>query len=274
MNGEGSLAAAVESDLVAHVSRLYEPVGEVHREAGDVWFVTGDRSPYRNGILRARIPERHADQTVERLMAPFDEWDLAMMWWVFTPPEPLPVEVDRALRGRGFVLDADLPGMAVDLTAVQAPSAPEGGEVHRVIDEDMFRAWSHVVVRAFGDEDEDFEASLSARAFRAHGFGDDAPFRHFLYRLQGKWVGASTLSVGAGFAGLANIAVVPEHRRRGIGGVIAAAALLDGRQHGLRAGVLSAGELGLPLYERLGFREVSRHRTYVLRHTTQGRRVP
>ena len=77
-------------------------------------------------------------------------------------------------------------------------------------------------------------------------------------------MGASTLSLGAGVAGLSNIAVLPEHRGRGIGAAVAAAALLEGRRLGLGLGVLSAGEVGLPLYERLGFREVSRHRTYVL----------
>jgi ribosomal protein S18 acetylase RimI-like enzyme len=95
------------------------------------------------------------------------------------------------------------------------------------------------------------------------GFGDDAPFRHFMCRVEGDAVGASTLSLGAGVAGLANIAVVPERRGEGIGSAVASAALVEGRRLGLEVGALSAGEQGRPLYERLGFREVSRHRTYV-----------
>jgi predicted N-acetyltransferase YhbS len=255
----GSLAAAVEADLVAHVARLYESVGYVHREGDTVWFRTGDPSPDRNGVLRAALPERGAAAAVERLAAHFDR--LPLMWWVFAPPEPRLDAVDRALRAAGFELDADLPGMALDLASMAPVPARAETVVTRVADEASFVAWAAVIGRAF--EDPEFEGGTSARAFAGLGFGDDAPFRHFLCRVDGVPVGASTLSLGAGVAGLANIAVVPEHRGRGIGAVAASAALVEGRRLGLEVGALSAGEQGRPLYERLGFREVSRHRTYV-----------
>lgn len=187
---------------------------------------------------------------------------LSLMWWVFDPPEPHPAAVEAALRARGFELEADLPGMAVELSGFAPPSTPSGCEVRR-IDADEFPEWARVVARAF--DDPAFEDGASTRAFRSHGFDDDAPFRHFLCRQGGEPVAASTLSLGGGVAGLANIAVVPEHRRLGLGAAVAAGALLEGRGLGLPLGVLSAGELGRPLYERLGFREVSRHRTYVRR---------
>lgn len=255
----GSLAAAVEADLVAHVARLHESDGVVRRGDGAVWFRTGDPSPHRNGVLRAALPERGAAEAVERLMAHFDR--VPMMWWVFTPPEPRPDAVDRVLRACGFALDADLPGMALDLSTMADAPPPTGADVARVRDRESFAAWAGVVGRAF--EDPGFEDGASARAFAGLGFGEGAPFRHFLCRIEGAPVGASTLSLGAGVAGLANIAVVPQHRGRGIGAVVASAALHEGRRLGLEVGALSAGEQGRPLYERLGFREVSRHRTYV-----------
>jgi ribosomal protein S18 acetylase RimI-like enzyme len=151
--------------------------------------------------------------------------------------------------------------MALDLAALSFLPGPAGVEVTRVRDEAAFGAWAAVVGRAF--EDTEFEVGPSARAFARVGFGDDAPFRHFMCRVEGDAVGASTLSLGAGVAGLANIAVVPERRGEGIGSAVASAALVEGRRLGLEVGALSAGEQGRPLYERLGFREVSRHRTYV-----------
>jgi predicted N-acetyltransferase YhbS len=184
------------------------------------------------------------------------------MWWVFAPPEARPEAVDAGLRARGFELEGDLPGMAVELSAFEPPPTPTGCEVRR-IDAAGFAEWARVVALAF--DDAGFEDGASARAFRTHGFGDEAPFRHFVCRRGGEAVAASTLSLGGGVAGLANIAVVPAWRRRGLGASVAAGALLEGRDLGLSLGVLSAGELGRPLYERLGFREVSRHRTYVRR---------
>jgi ribosomal protein S18 acetylase RimI-like enzyme len=271
MGDDPLLAAAVEADLVAHVSLLYEPIGAVHRDQG-VWFMTGDRSPYRNGVLRAPASGQSVDELVRGLLTPFLERDLPMMWWVFTPPERRVAAVDRSLRRNGLVLDSDLPGMTVDLAIVREPALPSDASVLRVVDEEIFGAWGDVVSRAF--DDAGFASGPSARAFAAHGFGDEAPFRHFVCRAEGEWVGASTLSLGAGVAGLANIAVIPERRGRGIGAAVAAAALLEGRDLGLRIGTLSAGELGLPLYRRLGFREVSRHRTYVWQPAASTTRLP
>ncbi len=254
-------AAAVEADLVEHVARLFELGGEVHREPDAIWFLTGDDVPHHNGVLRARLPADGLEEAVDRVLEPFAA-RVPMMWWVFAPPEPRPEALDAVLRERGFERDADLPGMAVELSGFEPPPPPKGCEIRRV-DATGFAEWARVVARAF--DDPSFEDGTSARAFRSHGFGDDAPFRHFVCRLEGEPVGAATLSLGGGAAGLANIAVVPERRRHGLGAAVAAHALLEGRRLGLALGVLSAGELGVPMYERLGFREVSRHRTYVRR---------
>ncbi len=76
-------------------------------------------------------------------------------------------------------------------------------------------------------------------------------------------MGASTLSLGAGVAGLGNISTVPERRGRGVGTAVAAAALLEGQRMGIGIAALSADEQGVPLYEKLGFTTVCRHLTFV-----------
>ncbi len=132
--------------------------------------------------------------------------------------------------------------------------------IERVADDATFDVWADVVSRAFGDPA--FARSASVGAFRSLGWSDDAPFRHYLARLDGSWAGASTLSVGGGVAGLANIAAVPEARGRGVGTAAAAAALMDAPSLGLGVAALSAVPLGRPVYEKLGFRTVGHHLTY------------
>ena len=127
---------------------------------------------------------------------------------------------------------------------------PSGAIVERVRDARAFGDWALVVGRAF--EDEDFSNGPSVRAGLGMGFGDDVAFRHYLCRIDGAPVGASTLSLGARVAGLANIATVPEHRGRGIAVAVAGAALEDARALGLRIGVLSADRAGIRVYEKLG----------------------
>jgi GNAT superfamily N-acetyltransferase len=256
------MADAVEADLVAHVSRLYEPpVGEVHRRDGAVWFMTGIASENDNGILRAGLPAHNPEGTIERLLAPFKARSLPMMWWFFTPADGLGPGMEQALGARGLTLSSDRPGMALDLSRFDPPPPPAGLTTHRVLDEAMFADWAEVVGQAF--ESPDFATGPSTVANRAMGFGDDVPFRHFLCRLQETWVGASTLSLGAGVAGLGNIATLPAWRGRGVGTAAASAALVEATRTKIRIGALSADEPGVPLYEKLGFTTVCRHLTYV-----------
>jgi GNAT superfamily N-acetyltransferase len=265
--GREALAAAVEADLVTHVARLHEPpVGEVHRQDGAVWFITGRPDANDNGILRAELPDHDLDETIERRLAPYKERSLPMMWWFFTPMDGLRPGVERALGAHGLALDSDRPGMGLDLAGFRAPALPPGAVIHRVRDDEQFDAWTEVVGEAFAAPD--FATGPSAVANRIIGFGDDAPFRHFLCRMEDTWVGASTLSLGAGVAGLGNIATLPAYRGRGIGTAVAAGALLDAEGLGVRIGALSADDLGVPLYEKLGFVTVCRHLTYVWRPST------
>jgi GNAT superfamily N-acetyltransferase len=184
---------------------------------------------------------------------------------VFAPAGALPQAADRTLRLHGFILDSDRPGMGVKLTELRSTAPPEGATVERVRDPETFRDWAEVVSLAF--EDKDFGNGPTVRVSLGTGFGDDVPFRHYLCRLDGVAVGASTLSLGAGVAGLANIATVPEHRGRGVAVAVAGAALQDARSLGMSIGALSADDAGVRVYEKLGFRAVCRHLTYVWRPT-------
>jgi len=256
------LAEAVRADLVTMVSLLHAPpIGEVHADAGSTWFLTGTPSTHSNGILRAFLPPSDLDGAIERLLEPFRSGSLPLMWWRFVPPEPADEAVEQALRRHGLLLEADRPGLGLELERLRRPAMPAGGRVERVRDPSALASWVDVVGRAF--DDPGFADRPSVVSFRRYGFGDDAPFRHYLLRLEGWPVGAATLSLGAGVAGLGNIAVVPEARRRGVGAAVAAAALSEARELGPRIAALSADPLGVGLYLQLGFREVSRHLTYV-----------
>ena len=82
--------------------------------------------------------------------------------------------------------------------------------------------------------------------------------------IDGVAVAAAALFVGAGVAGIYNVCTVPEARGRGIAGAVTAAALDEGAARGCRLAVLGSSEMGYPVYRRLGFRDVSRLRSYAL----------
>ncbi|MFN8156221.1 MAG: GNAT family N-acetyltransferase [Candidatus Nanopelagicales bacterium] len=56
--------------------------------------------------------------------------------------------------------------------------------------------------------------------------------------------------------GVFNVAVVPEHRRTGLGAELTAAVVADGAAVGGTWAYLQSSDDGLPVYERLGFRTV------------------
>ncbi len=245
-----------------HVSRLRgPPVGEIHREAGATWFASGLRGPHLNGVLRAALPDPGASEAIGHILAPFRARRLPMFWWWFTPPGGLDPAVDAALRAHGLTLETDFPGMGRALEGFEPGAPPAGVAIERVRDAAAFREWAAVVAEAF--DSPDYPAGPSVAGFLARGFADEAPFRHYRARVGHAAAGAATLSLGAGFAGLTNVAVIRKRRRRGIGRAVSAAALAEARGFGSRLAVLSAGAEGVRLYESLGFRAVCRHLTYV-----------
>lgn len=79
---------------------------------------------------------------------------------------------------------------------------------------------------------------------------------YFSASVDGKAIGETAVLEGAGVAGIYDVEVLPEFRRRGIGSALIHAALRYARKRGLKLAVLGATGLGAGMYERAGFREV------------------
>ena len=85
---------------------------------------------------------------------------------------------------------------------------------------------------------------------------EEAPWRCYVGRLDGKPVASNMLFNGAGVASVFGVATHPEARRQGIGAAITLIAYQEALEMGYQYGVLFATDLGAPVYRRLGFRDV------------------
>jgi GNAT superfamily N-acetyltransferase len=63
--------------------------------------------------------------------------------------------------------------------------------------------------------------------------------------------------------GVYNIATIEAARRRGLGSLMTARITADGRAKGCDVAILQASEMGLSVYERLGYRTVVEYDGYV-----------
>ena len=115
-------------------------------------------------------------------------------------------------------------------------------------------AWSRVLCDSFSAPHRFGEAFADLAA--AIGLDARSPFRHFLARLSGEPAATCSLFLGAGVAGIYDVATLPEHRRRGLGSLVTRAAMSEARALGYRMAILHSSTTGLGMYRSLGFREV------------------
>lgn len=158
--------------------------------------------------------------------------------------------VKELLLSRGLSPRTEVPLM-VRTAAAPPASSPEGLVVRRLQAGEMA---AHVAMAAAGFEvPEDVMAEVLTDDLLAL-----PGFRAYVGAVAGEPV-----TTGAGMAegdwlGLFNVATLPAYRRRGLGAGVTAHLVAAGLAAGARFAYLQSSPLGLPVYERLGFRTVER----------------
>jgi GNAT superfamily N-acetyltransferase len=146
--------------------------------------------------------------------------------------------------------------MAADLIALNydlMTQVPDGYAQERVTDERSLTDFKEAFVNGF--EVPQWAGQAWIEATQAFGI-ERAPWRCYVGRLNGKPVASNMLFCGAGVASVFGVATLPEARGKGIGAAITLIAYDEARQMGYRHGVLFGTELGVPVYRRIGFRDV------------------
>jgi len=241
------------------------PGGEIRRDGDLLLTASGVRFRAINAAALADLAPaaaagRIAD-AVDWLTARSDRW----RWLV--GPTSRPADLEGRLLEAGLRQVGDSAGMALDLRdwrvgagAGPGRPRPDGLTIEPVSDEPGLIRWRGVQQDGLGLDDESTGAWWVAH--RRPGFDPTLPLRNWVASLDGRAVAAAALFVGAGVAGIYNVCTVPAARGRGIAGAVTAAALDEAVSRGLRLAVLGSSEMGYPVYRRLGFRDVSRLRSY------------
>ncbi len=76
-------------------------------------------------------------------------------------------------------------------------------------------------------------------------------------------VSTAAIVMGGGAIGVYNVATVPQHQRHGFGEAVMRHAVAEAqREHGIQQSVLQSTPAGLRLYERMGYRSITRVSVY------------
>jgi GNAT superfamily N-acetyltransferase len=248
-----AMVDAIEANLYAFFATYRNLAGwRFHDDSDRIWFTTGVPVSLFNAVLQARFDPTDIPAQIAATLAPYQERGLPVLWWV--GPASQPATLGSYLEAYGLRHGGDLTGMALDLQAwAGAVPLPPGVHITQVYDKDDLVRWFQPVVVSF-----QLPMLADAALFDYSvqlGFAPAVPLRHYIGWQDAEPVAAASLCLGAGVAGIYNVATRPEARGQGIGTALTAAALADAREAGYRVAILHATRMGRNVYRRLGFAE-------------------
>jgi GNAT superfamily N-acetyltransferase len=264
-----ALVKAVKDNLNELSKHLRNSPATEWREVGGLytWWTPIPGSSY-NGVVCAEPPGANADEGALASIEYFRARNTAAFTWWFAPE----IEIGEwapHLLPHGFVHDQQTPGMACDLAGLAAVDLPPSVEIRPVEDLETLHTWVQTFVPGTGLSEAWEEPQFEVYAGL---LGAEDPMRHYLASLDGQPVATASLFLGAGVAGIYDVATLPAARRRGIGTAVTRAPLLEARAMGHRVGILQSSPMGLAVYDRMGFRTVCRMEHFLWK--ADGSRTP
>lgn len=254
LNRAGLARAAEENWIEAYCDMMNSwPQGYLKRRRGLLWYGCAVPHPQFNGVLQTHCDEAELAAAFAAVVRDFAAQGVPFRWWTF--PDSRPANLGRWLVDHGLRFEADLPGMAVDLTQLRPPRrSSRGFQVRLVADLEDLASMIRIYTTGFGMPAEAVEALMEI--YQSTSLRLQSPWRHYIGWLDGEPVASATVYLGAGVAGLYDVATLPAARGRGIGAQMAFVPMQEALGAGMRAGVLQATEMGRRIYERLGFETV------------------
>lgn len=164
--------------------------------------------------------------------------------------------MEAELRARGWVVDEDEPAFVLEDIRSAAPVRSDLAV--RLANTDAGSdAYHRVTSAAFNAPPE-----LADVLAPGSGFAVDPDIALFIGSVGGQDVTAAGYSRTGNTAVLWGVATLETQRGRGYGSAVSRAALDHAASQGCTNAALRSGPKSVPVYERLGFRFVCRHRTF------------
>ena len=261
------LAAAVEGNLVAWYSHHTRLPGFRLRSSRDARLIFSDQAGSTSIAIRLRFSTETVDRRLDDIIGDYRKLRVSAGFWV--GPDSKPSDLGHRLRSRGLLCRKRCVAMACHTHEIkETVPRPEELRIQLLEDYSIFENGrvEHPTIGKITTSmrRSHLEANIQTSRIR--------PQRtwHFMAHLDDKPMGASTLHIGAGVAGIYDVGVVKETRRQGIGTAVTLFACKFAQDMGYDIAVLLASRTGARMYRRLGFIDVCRMSYWYLSKT--GRR--
>jgi len=283
MKNESILTQATEHELgLAVFQNLYALFRAMARELDGELLESDDLSrhhsfptnPMFKGVWATRLSAGNADKTIEETIAWFKERNAPYFFW-WTGPETTPNDLPQRLHAHGLIDMAEqqkelaagikqtelgAPCMIAELDKMNESvlaKTPRGFEIREVANETELDDFKKVFVETYAIPEWAGQAWVDATL--KVGIGK-TPWRMFVGYLNGEPAATNMLFNGAGVASVYAVATLPSAQGQGIGAAITLKPLLGARDNdGYKYAVLFSTEMGVKVYERIGFR-MTKHR--------------
>ena len=248
-------ARAAEHNLIAALTAWASAGDGGACERRDGALLAGCSAPMRsfNNVLIEREPE-DLERLIEYADRFFAHGDGRYRLRVREDVGPID---DEAFLAVGLTRLGGIPCLAMTPRSDAHRAAADGLSMRPVDDARAVDDHVRVVAQGFDFDPEQLARALTPRLL------EDGSWRGYVGYAGGAPVAASQLVVSGATAGIYYVATVESARGRGFGAAITARAMADAAALGCRTISLQASPMGLPIYERLGFRRVAYYRTYV-----------
>ena len=209
---------------------------------------------FNAAFLSARVAtDRDMDQRVAVASTHFAARGLGWAYWICDGwlADGVRRHTRRVMERRGLHLSADLPGMIAERILPPVRNLPPL-EIRRVGDGPTCDAFCAIGAVCFN-----VPLAWFREVFDNHAVWDS--FAGYVGYANGEPVSTTATVISAGAIGIYNVATLPAHQRRGYGEAVMRHALEEARrEHGIERTILQSTPQGLPIYERMGYRTVTR----------------
>jgi ribosomal protein S18 acetylase RimI-like enzyme len=166
---------------------------------------------------------------------------------------------DDAARAAGWELAFSAPGMIAE--RVVDPSRPTDAELTWVEDAHDLTRFRRVEKEGFADDED--EREMIDAVFADIRSVEPPGMRAVIASTAGEDAAAAAVYLHDGVATIGLVGTIPRFRRRGLGGLVTAAAANAGFELGADTAFLIASPMGEPVYRRIGFRTIEDYRFWL-----------